>query len=103
VGDTKMGRDVFDGMTRLKQLHILKTIFKCVLFLHNKTPKVFCLTFGVHVIDRAPLFCHFLSRREFDTTQTLESAMQAAATMGFSRNPVNGYRMPAAMGTARML
>ena len=44
-----MGRDVFDGMTRLKQLHILKAIFKCVLFLHNKTPKVFCLTFGVHV------------------------------------------------------
>ena len=25
--------------------------------------------------------------------------MQAAATIGFSRNPVNGYRMPAAMGT----
>ena len=51
-----MGRDVFDGMTRLKQLHILKAIFKCVLFLHNKTPKVFCLTFGVHVMDGEP-FC----------------------------------------------
>ena len=48
-----MGRDVFDGMTRLKQLHILKAIFKCVLFLHNKTPKVFCLTFGVHVKEVA--------------------------------------------------
>ncbi|MBR4233321.1 MAG: hypothetical protein IKR96_02110, partial [Bacteroidales bacterium] len=47
---TKTGRDVFDGMTRLKQLHILKAIFKSVLFAHNKTPKVFCLTFGVHVI-----------------------------------------------------
>ncbi|MBQ3439795.1 MAG: hypothetical protein IJG35_07440, partial [Bacteroidales bacterium] len=46
---TKTGRDVFDGMTRLKQLHILKAIFKSVLFAHNKTPKVFCLTFGVHV------------------------------------------------------
>ena len=55
-----MGRDVFDGMTRLKQLHILKAIFKCVLFLHNKTPKVFCLTFGVHVSSAGP---HFLAMR----------------------------------------
>ena len=54
-----MGRDVFDGMTRLKQLHILKAIFKCVLFLHNKTPKVFCLTFGVHVMDGEPFSVYF--------------------------------------------
>ncbi|MBQ6284145.1 MAG: hypothetical protein IJK70_05070, partial [Bacteroidales bacterium] len=52
---TKTGRDVFDGMARLKQLHILKAIFKSVLFAHNKTPKVFCLTFGVHV--NPVLFC----------------------------------------------
>ena len=27
-----------------------------VLFRHNKTPKVFCLTFGVHVKDVRDLF-----------------------------------------------
>ena len=30
---------------------ITKAIFKSVLFAHNKTPKVFCLTFGVHIIS----------------------------------------------------
>ena len=38
------------------------------------------------------LLKHFysLNRRELDTTQTLDSAMQAAATIGFRRKPVKG-------------
>ena len=39
-------------------MHILQS-FRIAVFLsffrHNKTPKVFCLTFGVHVIGAAPL------------------------------------------------
>ena len=33
---------------------------------------------------------YFRSRSEFVTTQTLERAMQAAAIIGFRRNPVKG-------------
>ena len=33
---------------------------------------------------------YFRSRSEFVTTQTLEGAMQAAAIIGFRRNPVKG-------------
>ena len=51
-----MGGDVIDGITCLKQLHILKAIFESVFLAHNKTPKVFCLTFGVHVSDASAFF-----------------------------------------------
>ena len=47
-----MNMDMIDAQTILKHMHILQSF--CIdmflsLFRHNKTPKVFCLTFGVHV------------------------------------------------------
>ncbi len=47
-------------------MHIFQSLYitvLLVLFKHNKTPKVFCLTFGVHVIFRGiaggfPMFLH---------------------------------------------
>ena len=80
-----MGRDVFDGMTRLKQLHILKAIFKCVLFLHNKTPKVFCLTFGVHFIDAGALFYANAQRNYRTSTNS-----SAPSSRIYQRVPVTG-------------
>ncbi len=44
-----------------------------------------------------------LRRRALAMTDTEESDMAAAATMGLRRRPVNGYRAPAATGTARAL
>jgi len=36
--------------------------------------------------------------KEFETTLTLEKAIAAPAIIGFSKNPINGYRTPAAIG-----
>ena len=44
--------DIFNTTSILKHMHILQPFCIAVflsLFRHNKTPKVFCLTFGVHV------------------------------------------------------
>ena len=44
--------DIVYAISFFKHLDVLDTIFNAVLlvpFQHNKTPKVFCLTFGVHV------------------------------------------------------
>ena len=49
-----MGMDVIHTIPSLKHLHILEAIFVRMLFSHNKTPKVFCLTFGVHVKSELP-------------------------------------------------
>lgn len=43
------------------------------------------------------------SLREFPMTETELKLMAAAAIMGFSSNPTNGYRTPAASGTPRAL
>ena len=46
--------DIFNTTSILKHMHILQPFCIAVflsLFRHNKTPKVFCLTFGVHVIE----------------------------------------------------
>lgn len=40
---------------------------------------------------------HF-SRKLLDTTLTLLSAIAAPAIIGFNKNPVNGYKTPAAIG-----
>ena len=55
--------DIFNTTSILKHMHILQSF--CIamflsLFRHNKTPKVFCLTFGVHVISDlvAFFFCY---------------------------------------------
>lgn len=49
--------DIIDTISILKHMHILQS-FRIAVFLsffrHNKTPKVFCLTFGVHVILVSP-------------------------------------------------
>ena len=42
-------------------------------------------------------FSHF-SRKLFDTTLTLLSAIAAPAIIGFNKNPLSGYKTPAAMG-----
>ena len=45
--------DIFLTEAILKHMHILQSFYITmflVLFRHNKTPKVFCLTFGVHVM-----------------------------------------------------
>ena len=44
---------MIDAKSILKHMHILQSFCIAVflsLFRHNKTPKVFCPTFGVHVI-----------------------------------------------------
>ena len=44
--------DIFYTDAILKHMHILQSFCIAmfpVLFRHNKTPKVFCLTFGVHI------------------------------------------------------
>src|SRR5271167_672869 len=41
----------------------------------------------------------FLSRREFAITEIELKLMAAAARIGLSSNPKNGYRTPAAIGT----
>ena len=51
---SKITVNVCNGISILKHMHILQSF--CIamflsLFIHNKTPKVFCLTFGVHVTD----------------------------------------------------
>ena len=49
--------DIFNTTSILKHMHILQPFCIAVflsLFRHNKTPKVFCLTFGVHVIFALP-------------------------------------------------
>ncbi|MBO4595371.1 MAG: hypothetical protein J5632_02010, partial [Bacteroidales bacterium] len=46
---SKVCVDIVNTIPSLKHFHILKAIFKRMFFTHNKTPKVFCLTFGVHV------------------------------------------------------
>ena len=65
-----MNMDMIDAQTILKHMHILQSF--CIamflsLFRHNKTPKVFCLTFGVHVTTVPFLFCaqmrYFLHRK----------------------------------------
>jgi len=69
-------------MTRLKQLHILKAIFKSVLFAHNKTPKVFCLTFGVHVTG--PAFFVLSSYRSKSGVERYRSPVSGSrATISF--------------------
>ena len=55
---SKITVNVCNGISILKHMHILQSF--CIamflsLFRHNKTPKVFCLTFGVHVSGPASL------------------------------------------------
>ena len=61
-----------------------------------------------HVIEKVTLFVPqfsllyifaFLSRRALVITDTDEKLMAAAAMMGLSKIPNNGYRAPAATGT----
>jgi len=43
------------------------------------------------------------NRRAFRITETELKLMAAAATIGFSSQPVNGYKTPAARGTPATL
>ena len=48
----KDSMDIFNTIAILKHMHVFQSFciaMSLVLFRHNKTPKVFCLTFGVHV------------------------------------------------------
>ena len=47
---------MIDGITIFDSLYPFEAIFKSVLLWHNNTPKVFCLTFGVHVKKGIPQF-----------------------------------------------
>ena len=63
-------------------MHILQSF--CIamflsLFIHNKTPKVFCLTFGVHVAGQLlheDIFSRITSFRPFRRPQALQELAQ---------------------------
>ena len=60
--------DIFNTISFLKHMHILQPFCIAVflsLFKHNKTPKVFCLTFGVHVICGRPFL--YQMKCQFDS------------------------------------
>ena len=51
---SKITINIRNGIPILNHMHIFQSFciaMFLVLFRHNKTPKVFCLTFGVHVTD----------------------------------------------------
>ncbi len=52
--------------------------------------------------DRSQILA-VLSRKAFVMTETELRLIAAAAIMGLSSNPVNGYKAPAAIGTPRAL
>ena len=65
---------------------------------------------SLHYCTNAPMhyenysfLLYLLISNELLTTDTDEKAMAAPAMTGLSRNPVNGYSTPAAMGIPREL
>ena len=63
----KDSMDIFNTIAILKHMHVFQSFciaMSLVLFRHNKTPKVFCLTFGGHVklvSPSVPLLFRYLS------------------------------------------
>lgn len=54
-------------------------------------------------VYQPPAGCQPLSRRALESTNTLESPMAAAASIGLRRTPRKGYNTPAATGMRAVL
>jgi hypothetical protein len=57
----------------------------------------------INFSKRNPNYFFLFNKMLLPTTLTLLRAMAAPAIMGFNRNPLKGYKIPAAMGMPMIL